>query len=219
MKKSRTIIIGDVHGCFDELMLLLNKVKHQEHQDELIFVGDLINKGPYSFQTLQWVKEKNIKVVIGNHELAFVKAIKKNHDLHSHFKDLRLSMSNQLDDWVAWIESWPAFIETQDYLVVHAGVIPNQDHRKTPVEILANIRTFRPSSKDFQDKDQKPWFEQYNGKKLIVFGHFARLGLIKRDNSIGLDTGCVYGKQLSALILPQREIVQVQAFKKYCAIT
>lgn len=62
------------------------------------------------------------------------------------------------------------------------------------------------------------WFEFYRGPKLFVFGHWAQLGGIVRENVVGLDTGCVYGKKLSALILPDREIITVKAKSNYCPI-
>ena len=78
-----------------------------------------------------------------------------------------------------------------------------------------------------QKSSLKSWFDFYTAKKLIVFGHWAALDGIIKDNVIGLDTGCVYGKKLTALILsdfasspnsPKREIVSVQAKKQYLTI-
>ena len=63
-----------------------------------------------------------------------------------------------------------------------------------------------------------PWFDFYTDDKLVVFGHWAAQEGVVRENAIGLDTGCVYGKKLTALVLPERELVSVKARKQYCEI-
>ena len=109
-------------------------------------------------------------------------------------------------------------------MLVHAGLLPNKKPQQTDLEDLVKIRKIADPK---NPKILKSWFDFYTAKKLIVFGHWAALDGIIKDNVIGLDTGCVYGKKLTALILsdfasspnsPKREIVSVQAKKQYLAI-
>ena len=214
----RSIIIGDVHGCFDELQDLLKKCNFAPQVDRLILVGDLINKGPKSFATLKFVRDGGFEVTIGNHDLKFLKGCRKNKPLLADFEKLKGQLQPQLEDWLQWMETWPHFIETADFLVVHAGLVPGQHPSQTPISILANIRHWDGKGLDMNNPQDPAWHDLYKEKKLVVYGHWALQGLCVKENSIGLDSGCVYGHQLSALILPERKIVQVQAHAVYVAI-
>lgn len=218
----RTIIIGDVHGCFDELQDLLSLIKYQSQTDRLIFVGDLINKGPRSLDTLKWVRSEQAEVVTGNHELGFVKWVKSQQGspdlVSSGFSKLADEMADQLEDWIQWIESWPLYIEEDDFIVVHAGLGPGHALHSTPAQILATIRTWDGTGRDLKNPKNPPWYELYTDPKLVVFGHWALKGIVERKNAIGLDSGCVYGKKLTCLLLPERKLVSVPARKTYCPI-
>jgi bis(5'-nucleosyl)-tetraphosphatase (symmetrical) len=202
MGKERTIFIGDVHGCFDELMILMDKLSYDSDRDRLIFLGDLINKGPDSAKVLSWVFNEKAEVILGNHE---------------YFGLKKGSLQRgALSSWVEWIRSWPLYIDEDEFLAVHAGVVPDYSLAQTPAEVLTRVRTWgngRTHSHD--DQRFPPWYELYQGDKLIVFGHWASRGLVQRENVIGLDTGCVYGNQLTAYILETKEIIQVEAKKAY----
>ena len=120
--------------------------------------------------------------------------------------------------------SFPHFLEEKNFIAVHAGLLPNKKPQQMDLEDLVKIRKVVDPK---NPKILKSWFDFYTAKKLIVFGHWAALDGIIKDNVIGLDTGCVYGKKLTALILsdfasspnsPKREIVSVQAKKQYLTI-
>ncbi|MGE0175256.1 MAG: metallophosphoesterase [Oligoflexales bacterium] len=215
---TRTIIVGDVHGCLDELTALLEKVEYKPHVDQLIFVGDLINKGPYSLEVLQFVKPLPAIFIKGNHERAFIKYLKRPRKVIPAFEELKAKMGAELESWRKWMKAMPLFHETEEYLVVHAGIIPDTPVEEIKAKIITNIRTWDGIGKDLNNPDDPPWFDLYKGQKLVVFGHWATMGLVVRDNVIGLDSGCVYGKELSALVLPERRIVQVKAKQVYKSI-
>lgn len=195
----RTLIIGDVHGCLRELELLLEKVGFSLGQDRLIFVGDLINKGPNSLGVLQKVYDLKAEVVRGNHEHALIQS----------------KTTPYPRELVSWIKTWPYFIDEKDYMVIHGGIIPGQHPSESDPSVFTRLRTWDPKTKSPGKYDDPPWFDFYHDKKLIVFGHWAAKGLIKRDNVIGIDSGCVYGRQLTCLVLPGKQIVQVDALKCY----
>ncbi|MGB0453226.1 MAG: metallophosphoesterase [Bacteriovoracaceae bacterium] len=227
VKINRNLFIGDVHGCFDELLDLLKKLKYNSNKDCLYFVGDLINKGPKNFEVLKWIMRqqaegKEVYSVLGNHDWAFYRYATRTQDERKfnnlYFNKLIEKLGEELSDAVNWIEQLPLYIETSDFIVVHAGVAPGIRLKDHPRQILTLIRTWDGGEGDFSSLDNPSWFDLYKGEKLIVYGHWAANGLNQRKNTIGLDSGCVYGGQLSALILPDREVVSVPAKKDYSPI-
>jgi diadenosine tetraphosphatase ApaH/serine/threonine PP2A family protein phosphatase len=211
----RTIVVGDVHGCVDELKELIAKLQINPREDHLIFVGDLVNKGPFSFEVLQYVQTLNAVVVKGNHEARFIHYLDRPGIEIPTFAELAAKLGDKLQDWKRWMEQLPLYYETDDCLVVHAGIVPGRPISQTSEEFLTTIRTWDGIGKNLNNPADPAWYDLYTGEKLIVFGHWSVRGLVQRPNVIGLDTGCVYGKQLSAVILPTREIVQVNAKRVY----
>ena len=212
MKKDHTFIVGDVHGCFDELMLLLKKAQYRPGRHRLIFVGDLVNKGKKSFKLLKWVREHRLKSVIGNHELKFIHDVENKLPLTKSLFQLKLDMGNKLEDWLNYIKSWPLFIEEKDFIVVHAGLVPGEHPRESKTENLVNMRHWNIQTKSMCFATEgRPWHEYYKGSKLVVYGHWARQGVLKKSNCIGLDSGCVYGRSLTGVFLPSRTLVSVNA--------
>lgn len=217
--KNRCIFIGDVHGCFDELKLLLEKVGYNKENDRLIFVGDLINKGPKSLEVVQLAQSLNAECIKGNHELRFIEYVKKNENNRPKWDAIKLQFGENLSRHVDWLDALPMYIEDDDFLVVHAGLHPEKKPAETTEHILANIRTWDGVGVDLNNPQNPAWYSYYSGSKLIVYGHWAVEGLKVRENTIGLDSGCVYGKHLSALVWPSKTIVQVKAKKQYCMIS
>lgn len=211
---SRTFIVGDVHGCFDELRLLLKKAGYNSCHHRLILLGDLINKGPHSFEVLSWVRERQVEVVVGNHELKFIRAIEKQLPLPAVLEKMKNNMSEQLENWLFWIKSWPVYIEEENFLAVHGGVVPGEHPSQSKMEYLVNIRYWGGEGKNMKDSSYPAWHDLYKGSKLVVYAHWAQQGLKVKENSIGLDTGCVYGRSLTGLWLPDRKIVQVSSLNQ-----
>lgn len=208
---SNIIVFGDIHGCLDEWRTLIEKIGPSP-KDILISVGDLICKGPETRKTLDFAKSlPNLQCLVGNHELHFLKAWRSGQfdTLSKDYQKRALSeFGKDLDRYMKWIDTWPYYLDLPECLVVHAGIraeIALENQKKSE---LCNLR---------QLEDGTPWYEKYTGKKPIAYGHWARQGLTVRKNTIGLDSGCVYGKQLSAVIFPKKKIVQVQAKKIYQA--
>lgn len=209
---NRTIIFGDIHGCYDEWQRLLDKLKAGP-SDRLISVGDLIFKGPSSAKVLDLAMTlPNLECVVGNHEYALLKAFEHGYPeiLTGYHEKALLEMGNNLDLYIRYIKSWPFYIEENDWIVVHAGIRPGIAlANQNPVD-LTHLRMLEP--------EDIPWHQAYKGKKLVVYGHWAKQGLNVQEKTIGLDSGCVYGKKLTALVLPERSIVSVEAKKVYCEI-
>jgi bis(5'-nucleosyl)-tetraphosphatase (symmetrical) len=193
----RTIFIGDVHGCFDELELLIKKINYAAKSDRLIFLGDLINKGPKSDEVVKYVQALKAEVILGNHELAYLKK------------------ENGKKDWQKWFATFPSFIEEEKFIAVHGGIAPGLKLNATPNKILTRLRTWDGSGNEVNSPAHLPWFFSYQENKPVFFGHWAALGLVQYKNVTGLDSGCAYGGELSAWILETKELVQVKAKKCY----
>ena len=211
---AKSFIVGDVHGCFDELMLLLKEAGYNSSRHRLILLGDLINKGPDSFKVLSWVREQQVDALIGNHELNFIRAIEKRLSLSVALEKLRKDMGKRVKEWLSWINSWPVYIEEENFLAVHGGVVPGEHPRQSKKEHLVNIRYWDGKGQNMKDPSYPAWHDIYTGSKLVVYAHWAQQGLKVKKNSIGLDTGCVYGGQLTGLWLPERKLVQVSSINQ-----
>lgn len=208
----RTIIFGDIHGCHNEWQKLLDKLKVNA-ADRIISVGDLIFKGPDSAAVLDLAMSlPNLQCVMGNHEYAFLKAFShgRPQNLNERHEQAILEMGPRLEVYLDYIRTWPFYLDLPECIVVHAGIRPGAPLAEQNPLDLTHLRTLEPEG--------IAWHDRYMGKKLIVYGHWAKQGLKIKSNSIGLDSGCVYGKKLSALVLPTREIVTVDAAKVYCPI-
>lgn len=204
----RTIIIGDVHGCFTELQDLLRAVKATPF-DRLISVGDLISKGPDSRGVIEWaMKTKNLECVLGNHELrlrrhwrAGTRSTEKSHDAQTCRQ-----LGDLYEEAMLWIDKLPLTITGPGFMVVHAGFDPAEGLEWQSAAQLTNLRRL---------PDGRPWYEAYRQRTLAVFGHWAKRQPVVRPNAVGLDTGCVYGGSLTALILPERILLSVPARAVY----
>lgn len=217
--EKRTLIIGDVHGCEKELRQLLKEVGADPKQDRILFIGDLINKGPDSRGVWELFRELGAQSLVGNHELSLLELAQGKYHKHSkYFDKLQHEFGRYFSDLVQDISSWPLWYEDHELLLVHAGLVPGLHPDQTDPWALVTIRTWDGEGADLKNPKNPPWFDFYAGNDLIVFGHWAALGGLDRPRVIGLDTGCVYGGKLSCLILPERRFVRVPAKKAYAPL-
>ena len=210
-------LVGDIHGCFFEFLDLLNAVNYDQTKHRLILLGDIINRGPHSWEMLKWVKSQNVEVIQGNHEEAFIRFARRNRPITPTLDELKQQMDKDLENWLTWMESWPLYIEEEEFIAVHAGLAPGKHPKDSDIRTLLYVRTWDEKNQTIGDNTHSPWYEFYTGEKLIIYGHWAKQGLQIRQNTIGLDSGCVYGKKLSGILLPERKIFQVPARKNYCS--
>ena len=205
--KTRTIFIGDVHGCLNELKALVEILKPTP-EDRIIMLGDLINRGPDSVGTVHFVYEAGFDCLMGNHEDEYLKQYKTNQT----YMQLHEKLGKELHDW---IESLPVFIKTNSFIAVHAGLEPGREPDESKRDILFNIRTWDGIGNDLENPDNPPWYEYYTEQRPVFYGHWARKNLNIRPPVYGLDSGCVYGKKLSAYILEDNSLIQVKPINRY----
>lgn len=236
----RHIFIGDIQGCREELEQLLEAARYDPAADVLLPVGDLVNRGPDSLGTLRLLRRLEARPVLGNHELALFAMLagKRAHGPRDTMEEL--CTSPERDELVAWLRAAPFVRRIERTLLVHAGLHPRW---LDPERELAGVDPLAPTSAaqfaarvrycdeqgHLPPRDDappgppyRPWHAWIRPAQLgldtIVFGHWAAQGLHVRPGFRGLDTGCVWGKRLSAWIREEDRIVQVDARRVYAAL-
>ena len=210
---ARTIVVGDIHGCYDELMSLLEKVNFGA-QDRVISVGDLIAKGEKSGEVLDlFMTDARFTAVIGNHDLALRRRWNgEKLKLKPSQKEANKKLKADKDRYVVYLNSLPFMIDLGTHLVVHAGLRPGVALHSQTTDDLTELRTL---GHDRASRDGTPWYDVYDGEKIVLFGHWPSPEPRRGKKAIGLDTGCVYGYRLTAYIVETGELESVPAQKVY----
>lgn len=209
----RTIVIGDIHGCYDELSELLEKISFDTN-DRVAAVGDLIVKGEKNLQVLElFMTDKRFSSVIGNHDRALCRWWRGEAVFLKAAQDkVRVELEDGKQHYLEYLCSLPSMIDLGTHLVVHAGVRPNVPLKEQSVEDLTELRTL---GEDRTSREGTPWYDVYEGEKIILFGHWPAREIRRAKCAIGLDTGCVYGHRLTAYVVETGEVVSVKAHRTY----
>ena len=220
--------VGDIQGCALELDLLLERAGFRPETHRLVPVGDTINRGPDAPGVLDRLEQAAAEPILGNHERALI-------DIHySEYVPpwgesprsayAQLMAAGRWETEIKRIALWPLWCEGPDWIAVHAGLHPIRRPADTHPAFLTEVRfcdevgglpEHVPKGTLDSPEGFKPWYDHYTGKKTVIFGHWAQRGLVREERSRGLDTGCVYGGQLSGLWWPEDKLVQVDALKNY----
>jgi len=216
----RTIIIGDVHGCALELADLLNKVKLRG-DDKLVFIGDLINRGPDTagvfriVHNLQYQK----KFILGNHELRLLnyRKKKKGSILKAYDKPTVKILTPK--DWELMENMVPyVYKKKHDTLIIHGGLLPKIPWKNQSIKDITRIQVSDKKGKGHKRSEcwkGTPWAKLWAGPPFVIYGHTPYKQVHHDLWAMGIDTGCVYGGYLTAYILPEKEIIQIPARKTY----
>ena len=210
---SRTIVVGDLHGCYDELTDLLAKVGFNA-EDKLVCVGDLITKGPKSREVLErFMSDPQFSAVIGNHDLALRRRWNgEKFKLKPSQKPTHKELKKEKERYLPFLNALPFVIDLGTHLVVHAGLRPKVALHSQTTEDMTELRSL---GEDRTDRKGTPWYDEYEGDKVVLFGHWPDSKPRRGKKAIGLDTGCVYGNLLTAYIVESDEIVSVPARRAY----
>jgi bis(5'-nucleosyl)-tetraphosphatase (symmetrical) len=200
----RRIFVGDIHGCLEQLDRLLEATAFRSGEDVLHPVGDLVNRGPDSEGVLRRLIELDARPVLGNHDLWWL--------------EYGRCTDSTLTDWLG---RQPIVRVLGDIVLVHAGLHPRWDDARLSrldgddIDFAVNVRycapdgTRPPSDWPEPGPPFAPWDSFYSGDRRVVFGHWARRGLDVTPKVVALDSGCVYGRSLSAWIAEEDRVVQV----------
>jgi hypothetical protein len=202
---ARTVIVGDVHGCSGELEELLERVRFADGSDQLVSVGDLVVRGPDPRGTLALVRRLRGRAVRGNHEHKLLAWKRRNKALGPEHERVARALTEE--EW-RMIEAMPLWLDLPEHgvRVVHAGVVPGIAVERTPPDALLKMRTIDARGAWSDEPDAGPlWGTKYVGPPHVLFGHNARPDPQLHAWATGLDTGCVYGGKLTALVLDQGE--------------
>lgn len=224
MQPDSILFVGDIQGCADALGRLLKKAHFQPDRHRLIPVGDTINRGTRNVEVLQMLQHLGAEPVIGNHELKLLDALRNPERPHWLSKQTvvhDLLVHPRLDRFLEWIATWPLYRETADWVAVHGGVHPILPLHETPASFLSFVRVCDAQG-HFPPKEvwtgvntdipagYAPWHSFYKDPRLVIYGHWARQGLLRTPNTLCLDSGCCYGLQLTGYWYPEDKLVQVE---------
>jgi len=227
--KKRVIVYGDIHGCINEFEKLRSKIGPKKGDIE-ISVGDFINKGFYSLKVLRLIEKEGILAVLGNNEDKLASNFKKfkkkgKKAVEKLRKDEKLLLKELSKRDYRFLKSLPYFIKIKNLTIVHAG-IPlgvklNKRLSKEEKKGLTLLRYYNRKLEPIPYRDVKNrykfWSELYDGREgFVVYGHqpFKKPKIDKY--SIGIDTGCVYGGKLSAVVFElKRDKVDTKKYKIY----
>ncbi|MGR8935189.1 MAG: symmetrical bis(5'-nucleosyl)-tetraphosphatase [Gammaproteobacteria bacterium] len=252
--------IGDIQGCYDDLLRLLEQIRFSPAADQLWFAGDLVNRGPKSLQTLRFVKSLGSAAVsvLGNHDLHLLATAAQPAKNRKKSSMDDVLGANDCDELLHWLRHRPLLHYNGEFCLVHAGFPPQWDldtakkmaekvekvlrgrnyikclklmygdkpdqwseklkgaeRLRFIVNCLTRMRyCYADGRLDFEHSGPPgtqppyltPWFQmparKSSGLK-IVFGHWSALGYRNENNCYGIDTGCLWGGQLTALKLDQ----------------
>ncbi|MDC0721388.1 metallophosphoesterase [Nannocystis bainbridge] len=201
-----TLIIGDIHGCYAELLDLLD-VAAIGDDDLVVSVGDLVDRGPDPSSVVELFRSRPHSLALcGNHERKHIRGV-----LSYSQQVAKLQLGADYADHVGWMATLPYHWERDDVRVVHWGLFPGVPLDEVPEDVRAG--TTSGEARLRERFGERPWYEFYDDDKPVVFGH-AVVGpepLVLRDRIFGIDTGVCHGMRLTGLLLPQFKLVSVPA--------
>jgi len=206
----QTLVIGDIHGCYEELQDLIQKAGLSE-DDLILSIGDCVDRGPDTPAVLRFFNEqKNSQLIMGNHERKHVRASRHEVKLSRSQIISRMQFGDEYPKALEFMGSLPLYFDLQEVLVVHGYFEPGVPLKQQLPPVLCGTMS---GDKHLQDRYSRPWYELYDGSKPILVGHQNYSGtdqpFVYQDRVFGLDTDCVTGKSLTGLILPSFRFVSV----------
>ena len=202
-----TYVIGDVQGCHSELLKLLEKIDFNENLDRLWFVGDLVNRGPSSLQTLRFVKDLNDTciTVLGNHELHLL-AIANGQEQYKHSSDTidEILAANDREELLHWLRHLPLLHEDKElgYLMVHAGLAPSWNIKQARTyagEVEDSLRSddYREYFAHMYGNKPAQWSSELEGwdRLRTITNYFTRLRFCLADDTMDFAEKSTPGKQ------------------------
>ena len=261
-----TYAIGDIQGCYHSFQHLLERIDFNFSRDRLWLVGDIINRGSGSLETLRWIyrHQSAVTMVLGNHDLHALAVAEGFVFQHKHDTLQSILAAPDRAELLHWLRHQPMLHAADGYLMVHAGLLPQWDvgqalalgaevesalRDESYRDFLAHMYGNQPAGwdeslrgmdrlrlitnamtrlractvdgqMDFRFKGElddmpaglMPWFEVPDRRSRnadIIFGHWSAMGLQRCLHLFALDSGCLWGGQLTALRLQDRQIFQV----------
>lgn len=233
-------VIGDVHGCFDELCALFNKLGYERekniftHPEDRIpvFLGDITDRGPASIPVMQLVynmvvAHQKARYIPGNHCNKLYRYFLGNNVHHKHGLETTVAEYKALDkkeqakvskQFLFLYQHAPLYLVLPEVeaVIAHAGIKPSligRTDKKVKSFVLYGDTTgeFHPDGRPVR----RDWAQDYHGDQWIVYGHTPVLKPRKVNKTINIDTGCVFGNALSAFRLPEEKTIAVPSAQSF----
>jgi protein phosphatase len=228
-------IIGDIHGCYDELVMLLNQLGYTIEDGKVtppegrkaVFLGDLVDRGPKIPQVLKLVMgmvEAGTAICVpGNHDVKLFRALRGKkvqvtHGLADSLAQLEAETPEFRKQVVDFIDSLVSHFVLDDgrLIVAHAGMKESMAGRASgAVREFALYGETTGETDEFGLPVRYNWAAEYRGAAMVVYGHTPVPQPEWLNRTINIDTGCVFGGNLTALRYPEKEIVSVPALFMY----
>jgi serine/threonine protein phosphatase 1 len=216
-----TIVIGDVHGCYHTLLQLIEQFPKDS---ELIFVGDLCDRGLYTKDVIDFVIKNKYTCILGNHEFYMLENAFNNQPnrwIDAEYMGGKETLKSYENDTIAlkkhlqWIKNLPQYIIKDRYFITHAFCLPyfqrRDDGSKSHAMMVNRVGDEIEWGYDWEDG-----WRDYD--VINVFGHDHKDEIQKAKNYICIDTGCVYGGKLSAVELGSMKIYSQDLLQKDVSI-
>jgi serine/threonine protein phosphatase 1 len=210
---ARRFIIGDIHGCWRTLRALLDKAGLNE-ADEVISIGDMVDGGGNSAGVLRYFRHTpHVCAIMGNHERKHVWSYRGQVAAGDAQVETRAQIGEaDYPAALAWMAALPNYLDLPEALLVHGFYLPGVPLTGQPPMVLTGTLEGEAL---VRERCAWPWYEHYDGEKPLIVGHRDYTGqqqvLNFRDRVFGLDSRCVYGGNLSGLLLPEFRVVQVRS--------
>jgi polynucleotide kinase-phosphatase len=239
-------IIGDVHGCYQELVQLLTGLGYEVEETPVqdardlgvrvtapagrraLFLGDLVDRGPASPQVLRLVMhmvQSGLALCVpGNHDIKLLRYLNgKNVNEQHGFAETVAQLATESDTFKSQVRQFldglvsHYVLDGGKLVVAHAGMREEMQGRGSgAVRAFALFGETTGEIDEFGLPVRYNWASEYRGRAMVVYGHTPVPTPEWLNNTIDIDTGCVFGGQLTALRYPERELVSVSAAQVYC---
>ena len=215
-------VIGDIHGCYYTLTELVEKINDKYPSIKIYSVGDLVDRGNFSYEVIEFVKSQNIRFTPGNHDYMFCYFIRQpgsqmaNVWLYNGYEKTLASYNRHNDEVSAHLDlimQVPLFLNLKDCFISHAGISKYYEsilpeYFQSDLSILGNI-----IRNDLEKSESILWTrgELLNIGKLQVVGHTRRekVEFKKKNNVVYIDTSVYLMNKLSAVIIEDNNILDI----------
>jgi serine/threonine protein phosphatase 1 len=213
-------VIGDIHGCLNTLRNLVEKIKYRYPSIDIYSVGDLVDRGNFGYEVVEYIREAKIKFTPGNHDYMMYYFIKyPNHEIgkpwpYNGYETTLLSYNehfDKLNEHLEFIINNPLYFNLEDCIISHAGISKYMKNLlpKDFESDLSGLDDIVNSNINIEEGILWTRGTLLNIGKLQVVGHSIKKEIIyvEKSNAVYIDTGACLGNKLSAVIVDANKVI------------
>lgn len=216
------LIVGDIHGCYDEFRELLEKAGLCSG-DAVIALGDIVDRGPDTARVLEFFRTApDAASLMGNHERKHIRSFR--HEIMPATSQViaRLQIGETAyPEAIACMSAFPVYVELPDALLIHGFFEPGVPIASQREDVLCGVTS---GEKYICRTCHQPWYKMYDQHQPLVVGHHdygnngkPMIVRARNSNVYCIDTGCCYGRKLTGLLLPAFRLISVASRRDYWA--